>query len=60
MNEEEVFSPEQITAMMFSKLKDIAEAALQIKVHDCVISVSRPTPNCASEEFLTWPDSRKE
>jgi hypothetical protein len=35
-----VFSPEQITAMLFTKLKDISENALKTKVNDCVISVS--------------------
>ncbi|XP_017754764.1 PREDICTED: 97 kDa heat shock protein isoform X2 [Eufriesea mexicana] len=33
------FSPEQITAMLFTKLKDISETALQTIVNDCVISV---------------------
>lgn len=40
MNEDHVFSPEQITAMLFTKLKEIAEVALKTKVNDCVISVS--------------------
>lgn len=39
MGEEHVFSPEQITAMLFTKLKDISETALQTAVNDCVISV---------------------
>nr|AKP54258.1 heat shock protein 4L [Liposcelis bostrychophila] len=39
MNEEHVFTPEQITAMLFTKLKEIAESALKTKVNDCVISV---------------------
>lgn len=34
-----MFSPEQITAMLFTKLKDISETALQTAVNDCVISV---------------------
>ena len=33
------FSPEQITAMLFTKLKETADAALQTKVKDVVISV---------------------
>ncbi|XP_014473842.1 PREDICTED: 97 kDa heat shock protein isoform X2 [Dinoponera quadriceps] len=37
--EEHVFSPEQITAMLFTKLKDISETALQTAVNDCVISI---------------------
>jgi heat shock protein len=40
LDEEYVFSPEQITAMLFTKLKDISENALKTKVNDCVISVS--------------------
>lgn len=39
LGEEHVFSPEQITAMLFTKLKDISETALQTIVNDCVISV---------------------
>lgn len=41
LNEEHVFTPEQITAMLFTKLKEIAEFALKTKVNDCVISVSK-------------------
>ena len=32
-------SPEQLTASLFTKLKDIAETALSVKVNDVVISV---------------------
>lgn len=39
LGEDHVFSPEQITAMLFTKLKDISETALQTVVNDCVISV---------------------
>ncbi|XP_014217744.1 heat shock 70 kDa protein 4L [Copidosoma floridanum] len=39
MSEDQVFTPEQITAMLFTKLKDIAVTALQTAVNDCVISV---------------------
>ncbi|CAB0036320.1 unnamed protein product [Trichogramma brassicae] len=39
LNEEHVFTPEQITAMLFTKLKDISVNALQTAVNDCVISV---------------------
>jgi len=39
-DQEHSFTPEQITAMLFTKLKDIAEKGLQTKVNDCVISVS--------------------
>ncbi|CAB3381890.1 Hypothetical predicted protein [Cloeon dipterum] len=36
---EQTFTVEQITGMLFTKLKDIAEKGLQTKVNDCVISV---------------------
>lgn len=39
LGEEHIFSPEQITAMLFTKLKEISETALQTAVNDCVISV---------------------
>ena len=38
-NEEKIYSPEQITAMMFTYLKKIAEKDLGKPVADCVISV---------------------
>lgn len=42
LNEEHHFSAEQITAMLLTKMKEIAEANLQKKVMECVISVSFP------------------
>ncbi len=36
---DETYTPEQLTAMLFTKLKDTAEAALSTKVKDVVISV---------------------
>lgn len=39
LGEEHTFTPEQITAMLFTKLKDISETALQTVINDCVISV---------------------
>ncbi|XP_008202915.1 heat shock 70 kDa protein 4L isoform X1 [Nasonia vitripennis] len=39
LNEDHVFTPEQITAMLFTKLKDTSVTALQTAVNDCVISV---------------------
>lgn len=39
LSEEVVFSVRQIVAMLLTKLKDIAEAALECKVFDCVIAV---------------------
>ena len=40
LGESQVFSPEQISAMLLTKLKEVTEAALKIVVNDCVISVS--------------------
>lgn len=42
MEEEKVFSIEQVTAMLLTKLKETAEAALKKPVADCVISVNNP------------------
>jgi len=39
MGETSTFTPEQITAMLFTKLKDAGEAELKKKICDCVISV---------------------
>lgn len=39
LGEPTVFSPEQVTAMMLTKLKETAEMSLKSKVVDCVISV---------------------
>ncbi|KAF7668685.1 hypothetical protein LDENG_00294630 [Lucifuga dentata] len=39
MEEEKVFSIEQVTAMLLTKLKETAEGALKKPVADCVISV---------------------
>lgn len=39
MQEEKTFSITEITGMLFTKLKDIAETALKIRVNDCVVSV---------------------
>lgn len=40
MDEERVFSIEQVTGMLLTKLKETAESALKKPVVDCVISVS--------------------
>ena len=37
---EQVFTPEQVTAMMLTYLKKVAENALGKPVVDCVVSVS--------------------
>lgn len=39
LGNEEVFSPEQIMAMLLTKLKTISEKELSTKVTDCVVSV---------------------
>ncbi|XP_024122016.1 heat shock 70 kDa protein 4a [Oryzias melastigma] len=39
MEEEKLFSVEQVTAMLLTKLKETAESALKKQVIDCVISV---------------------
>ncbi|XP_028276883.1 heat shock 70 kDa protein 4a isoform X2 [Parambassis ranga] len=39
MEEEKVFSIEQVTAMLLTKLKETAESAMKKSVADCVISV---------------------
>ncbi|GFU18228.1 heat shock 70 kDa protein 4L [Nephila pilipes] len=39
LQEECVFTVPQVMAMMFTKLKEIAESNLRIKVQDCVVSV---------------------
>lgn len=40
LEEERVFSIEQVTGMLLTKLKETAESALKKPVADCVISVS--------------------
>ena len=40
LDEDHVFSPEQVTAMMLTKLKETATIGLNMKIIDCVISVS--------------------
>ncbi|XP_049861111.1 heat shock 70 kDa protein 4 [Schistocerca gregaria] len=52
LDEEHVFSPEQITAMLFTKLKDISEVALKTKVNDCVISVPSFFTNAERKALL--------
>lgn len=39
LGEEQTFTPEQITAMLLTKLKETAEEGIKAKVYDCVISV---------------------
>lgn len=39
LDQEHVFTPEQLTAMLFTKLKETAEVALKKPMKDCVITV---------------------
>ncbi|KAG8201418.1 hypothetical protein JTE90_024291 [Oedothorax gibbosus] len=39
LNEKTVFTVQQVMAMMLTKLKEVSESNLRIKVQDCVISV---------------------
>lgn len=52
LGEEHVFSPEQITAMLFTKLKEVAANALQTQVNDCVISVPSYFTNAERKALL--------
>lgn len=56
LNQEHHFSIEQITAMLLTKMKDIAEANLQKKVVECVISVRFWTGavNSARNNLFSW------
>uniref|UniRef100_A0A671TU23 Heat shock protein 4a n=1 Tax=Sparus aurata TaxID=8175 RepID=A0A671TU23_SPAAU len=53
MEEEKVFSIEQVTGMLLTKLKETAESALKKPVADCVISVSISADVCSVTLFLT-------
>jgi heat shock protein 110kDa len=52
MDEEHTFSPEQITAMLFTKLKVDATAALQTQIYDCVITVPSYFTNAERKALL--------
>lgn len=39
LEERKVFTPEQLTGMLFTKLKDTSSVALQAQINDCVIAV---------------------
>lgn len=52
LNEEHIFSPEQLTAMLFTKLKETSAAALQTQVYDCVISVPSYYTNTERKALL--------
>ena len=51
LDEDHVFSPEQVTAMMLTKLKETATIGLNMKIIDCVISVS------VADEWWVGPSS---
>ncbi|XP_026466524.1 heat shock 70 kDa protein 4-like isoform X1 [Ctenocephalides felis] len=52
LDEEHVFSPEQVTAMLFTKLKETSANALQTQVNDCVISVPSYFTNAERRALL--------
>lgn len=52
MDEEHIFSPEQITAMLFTKLKVDATSALQTQIYDCVITVPSYFTNAERKALL--------
>lgn len=52
LDEERVFSPEQITGMLMTKLKETASNALQSPVHDCVIAVPFYYTNAERQALL--------
>lgn len=52
MDRDEVFTPEQLTAMLFTKLKETSAAALQTQVNDCVISVPSYFTNTERKALL--------
>lgn len=50
-----MFSIEQVTAMLLTKLKETAENALKKPVADCVVSVStKSSPRILYEEVQTY------
>ncbi|CAK1551751.1 unnamed protein product [Leptosia nina] len=52
LGEDNVFSPEQITAMLFTKLRESAAIALQTPINDCVISVPSYFTNAERNSLL--------
>lgn len=52
LDEDHVFSIQQITAMFFTKLKETAEAALKCEVNQCVISVPSFFDNAERQALL--------
>lgn len=52
LDEDHVFSIQQLTAMFFTKLKETAEAALKCEVNQCVISVPSFFDNAERQALL--------
>lgn len=52
LDEEHVFTPEQITAMLFTKLKEDAFKELKAQINDCVISVPSYFTNAERQALL--------
>lgn len=52
MDEVQTFSPEQITAMLFTKLKVDAAVALETQIYDCVITVPSYFTNAERKALL--------
>lgn len=52
MEEEQVFTPEQITAMLFTKLKTDAAVELKAQIYDCVITVPSYFTNSERKALL--------
>lgn len=52
LDEEQVFSPEQLTAMVFTKLKETSEAALSAQINDCVLAVPISATNAERVALL--------
>uniref|UniRef100_U5EM97 Putative heat shock 70 kDa protein 4 n=1 Tax=Corethrella appendiculata TaxID=1370023 RepID=U5EM97_9DIPT len=52
LDEEHIFSPEQITAMLFTKLKEDSAKELKTQINDCVISVPSYFTNAERKALL--------
>ncbi|XP_052897835.1 heat shock 70 kDa protein 4 isoform X4 [Anopheles moucheti] len=52
LDEEHVFTPEQITAMLFTKLKDDAFKELKTQINDCVVTVPSYFTNAQRHALL--------
>ncbi|XP_058129730.1 heat shock protein 105 kDa isoform X2 [Anopheles ziemanni] len=52
LDEEHVFTPEQITAMLFTKLKEDASKELKTQINDCVVTVPSFFTNAERQALL--------